>query len=129
MKASVCAMPFKSAKQRRYLHMIEPELAKRWEEEYGSGVKIPKNTNTRKSVATAKKKTTKKQGYNDRLDESLGERNKKNSQSKKDRRDESKGAEKAADKPAYSGNKSSNQGAKKKKPAAKKKKKAAAKKK
>jgi len=125
MKASVYAMPFKSAKQRRYLHMIEPELAKRWEEEYGSGVKMPKSTKSQKPVATAKKKTTKKQGYNDRLDESLGKKNGKEStkKSKKDRRDESKGAEKAAGKPAYSGNKSSNQGPKKKAPAKKKKKK------
>ncbi len=103
--------------------MVEPELAKRWEEEYGSGAKMPKSTKSRKPVATAKKKTTKKQGYNDRLDESLGERDGKEStksQSEKDRRDESKGAEKAAGKPAYSGNKSSNQG--KKKTTAKKKK-------
>ena len=46
--------------------------------------------------------TEKKQGYNDRLDESLGERNGKKSQSFKDRRDESKGAEKAAGNRAYS---------------------------
>ncbi len=60
----------------------------------------------------------KKQGYNARLDESLGARNGKAStkkQSYKARRDESKGAKKAAGKPAYSGNKSSNQGRKKKK--------------
>jgi hypothetical protein len=44
----------------------------------------------------------KKQGYNDRLDESLGARDGKKSQSFKDRRDESKGAEKAAGKRAYS---------------------------
>ena len=65
-----------------------------------------------------KKKTTKSQGYNSRLDESLGMRNGKEStkkQSMKARRDESKGAKKAAGKPAYSGNKSSNQGRKKKK--------------
>ena len=63
-----------------------------------------------------KKKKT--QGYNARLDESLGARNGKEStkkQSMKARRDESKGAKKAAGKPAYSGNKSSNQGRKKKK--------------
>jgi len=47
-------------------------------------------------------KTEKKQGYNDRLDESLGARDGKKSQSFKDRRDESKGAEKAADNRAYS---------------------------
>lgn len=57
----------------------------------------------------------KKQGYNDRLDESLGARNGKKSQSMKARRDESKAAEKRAGKPAYSGNKSSSQGRKKKK--------------
>tara|TARA_R110002073_G_scaffold239843_1_gene401554 strand:+ start:187 stop:408 length:222 start_codon:yes stop_codon:yes gene_type:complete len=47
-------------------------------------------------------KTTKTQGYNDRLDESLGARDGKKSQSFKDRRDESKGAEKAAGNKAYS---------------------------
>ena len=45
----------------------------------------------------------KKQGYNDRLDESLGARNGKKSQSLKSRRDESKGMEKAMGKGAYSG--------------------------
>ena len=40
-------------------------------------------------------KTAKTQGYNDRLDESLGARDGKKSQSFKDRRDESKGASKA----------------------------------
>ena len=45
----------------------------------------------------------KKQGYNSRLDESLGSKHKgKHSQSLKDRRDESKGAEKAAGNRAYS---------------------------
>ena len=47
-------------------------------------------------------KGSKKQGYDARLDESLGERDGKKSQSFKDRRDESKGAEKAAGKRAYS---------------------------
>ena len=45
----------------------------------------------------------KKQGYNARLDESLGERNRgSKSQSLKSRRDESKGNEKAMGKRAYS---------------------------
>ena len=45
----------------------------------------------------------KKQGYNSRLDESLGARNKtKKKQSLKSRRDESKGMEKAMGKKAYS---------------------------
>jgi hypothetical protein len=47
-------------------------------------------------------KTAKTQGYNDRLDESLGARDGKKSQSFKDRRDESKGVEKAAGNKAYS---------------------------
>ena len=45
----------------------------------------------------------KKQGYNARLDESLGERRGKKSQSMKSRRDESKGMEKSENKRAYSG--------------------------
>ena len=52
----------------------------------------------------------KKQGYNSRLDESLGAKNGKKSQSLKSRRDESKGMEKSSGKKAYSGNKSSSQG-------------------
>ena len=44
----------------------------------------------------------KKQGYNARLDESLGARRGKKSQSFKARRDESKGMEKASGKRAYS---------------------------
>ena len=50
---------------------------------------------------------SKEQGYDDRLDESLGMRNKgKKKQSMKDRRDESKGEEKAMGKRPYSGDKS-----------------------
>jgi hypothetical protein len=44
----------------------------------------------------------KKQGYNARLDESLGARNGKKSQSYKDRRDESKGIMKRYGKHPYS---------------------------
>ena len=43
----------------------------------------------------------KSQGYNSRLDESLGARRGKKSQSLKARRDESKGAKKAAGRRAY----------------------------
>ena len=46
----------------------------------------------------------KKQGYNSRLDESLGARNGKKSQSMKSRRDESKGMAKKTTGRAYSGN-------------------------
>jgi len=50
------------------------------------------------------------QGYNSRLDESLGSRNGKKGQSMKSRRNESKGMEKSMSKKAYSGNKGSSQG-------------------
>ena len=49
----------------------------------------------------ATKSLAKSQGYNDRLDESLGARKGKKTQSMKARRDESKGASKAAGKGAY----------------------------
>ena len=44
-----------------------------------------------------------KQGYNDRLDDSMGARNGKKKQSMKSRRNESKGTEKSMGKGAYSG--------------------------
>jgi len=31
-------MPYKSAKQRAYLHIHEPELAKKWDKKYGGEV-------------------------------------------------------------------------------------------
>jgi len=51
----------------------------------------------------------KSQGYNDRLDESLGARNGKKSQSMRARRHESEGMEKALGKAKFAGNKSSTQ--------------------
>lgn len=61
-----------------------------------------------------KEKTMKKQGYNSRLDESLGSRNKgKKKQTLKDRRDESKGMEKAEGKRAYASVKTMDKGSKK----------------
>ena len=51
----------------------------------------------------------KKQGYNARLDDSLGARNGKKSQSMKARRHESEGMEKALGKAKFAGNKSSAQ--------------------
>ena len=55
--------------------------------------------NTKKAATGG---SMKKQGYDDRLDESLGMSNGKNSQSMKARRNESKGMEKAMGKRAYS---------------------------
>ncbi len=36
-------MPFKSEKQRRYLWLHHPELARRWAKKYGSKIKKNKN--------------------------------------------------------------------------------------
>ena len=33
-------MPFKSEKQRRYMHANHPEIAKRWEKEYKKGGRV-----------------------------------------------------------------------------------------
>lgn len=58
----------------------------------------------------------KKQGYNARLDESLGMRHKgRKKQSLKARRDESKGMEKALKRPAYAAVKTMDRGSRKKK--------------
>ena len=51
-----------------------------------------------------------KQGYNARLDDSLGAKHGKKSQGMKARRDESEGMEKSMGKRKFSGNKSSGQG-------------------
>ena len=54
-------------------------------------------------MINCKEDEMKKQGFNAKLDESMGERNKgKKKQSMKSRRDESKGMEKAKGKRAYS---------------------------
>ena len=58
-------------------------------------------------------KKRKKQGYNDRLDESLGARNGKKSQSFKARRDEPKGMEKAMGRRAYASVKTMDKGKRK----------------
>lgn len=58
----------------------------------------------------------KKQGFNARLDESLGERHRgKKKQSLKGRRDESKGMEKASSRKAYASVKSMDKGSRKRK--------------
>lgn len=75
-----------------------------------AGTAKPPGGPKRTKSTTAKKTVAKKQGYNARLDESLGARNGKKTQSLKARRDESKGAEKSMGRKSYSGNKSSAQG-------------------
>tara|TARA_R100000458_G_scaffold59906_1_gene72598 strand:- start:1463 stop:2758 length:1296 start_codon:yes stop_codon:yes gene_type:complete len=69
---------------------------------------------TGKKATISKQKSTpvkmKKQGYNARLDDSLGAKHGKKSQSLKSRRDESEGMEKSMSKRKFSGNKSSAQG-------------------
>jgi len=59
-----------------------------------------------KNKIAAKSAMGESQGYNDRLDDSLGAKHGKKSQSKKDRRDESEGMEKSMGKRKYSGDKS-----------------------
>ena len=36
-------MPFKSEKQRKYMHANHPEIAKRWEKEYKEGGRVKVN--------------------------------------------------------------------------------------
>jgi hypothetical protein len=65
---------------------------------------------TAKQKARSKTPTKmKKQGYNARLDDSLGAKNGKKKQSMKSRRDESEGMEKSKGNKKFSGNKSSDQ--------------------
>jgi hypothetical protein len=64
----------------------------------------------KKGGAVMKAKGKGMQGYNARLDDSLGARKGKKKQSMASRRNESKGAKKAAGKKAYSGNRKSAQG-------------------
>jgi len=45
-------MPYKSAKQRRYMHAKHPDIAARWDAEYGGKV-------VKKKKATKKKKGAK----------------------------------------------------------------------
>lgn len=63
----------------------------------------------KKMVVTVMKKKMKKQGYDSRLDESMGARDGKKSQSYKDRRDESEGEERHKRRPKFSGNRRSHQ--------------------
>lgn len=61
----------------------------------------------KKMVAAVIKRKMKKQGYNDRLDESMGERDGKKSQSFRDRRDESEGEEESRKKRKFGAMRSS----------------------
>jgi hypothetical protein len=36
LHAGVVLMPYKSEKQRRYMHAKHPEIAKKWDKKYGS---------------------------------------------------------------------------------------------
>ena len=41
-------MPYKSAKQRRYMHAKHPEIAKRWDKKYGGKIVPAKKKAKRK---------------------------------------------------------------------------------
>ncbi|MBC8407144.1 MAG: hypothetical protein H8E12_00170 [Rhodobacteraceae bacterium] len=40
-------MPFKSEKQRKYMHANHPEIAQRWEKEYKKGGRVNLSTGTK----------------------------------------------------------------------------------
>ena len=52
-------MPFKSEKQRKYLHANHPEIAKRWEKEYKDGgpVRVAIARGCGKVMSDSRKKT------------------------------------------------------------------------
>jgi len=43
-------MPYKSAKQRAWMHINKPDIAKRWDKEYGSKIKKKKKSIARKVI-------------------------------------------------------------------------------
>ena len=45
-------MPYKSAKQRAYLHIHEPALAARWDKEYGGKI-VPSSRSKKAGAGTA----------------------------------------------------------------------------
>lgn len=49
-------MPYKSDKQRRYMHAKEPAIAARWDKEYGGKVTKSKKSKKGKIVKAAPKK-------------------------------------------------------------------------
>ena len=51
-------MPFKSKKQRAWMHKNKPKMAKKWEKKTSKGAKLP-----RKVKAKAKKKKPKRRKY------------------------------------------------------------------
>lgn len=41
-------MPYRSEKQRRFMHAKHPKIAKRWDKKYGSKIKSKKKSTRRK---------------------------------------------------------------------------------
>lgn len=41
-------MPYRSAKQRRYMHAKHPEIAKKWDKKYGGKIQPKKSTKKKK---------------------------------------------------------------------------------
>ena len=96
--------------EKEEISRVDKEIRKNEGYKAGGMMKDKEGRAMKKGGATMKAKGKGTQGYNARLDESLGMRKGKKKQSMKARRDESKGAKKAAGKKAYSGNRSSAQG-------------------
>ena len=59
-------MPFKSERQRRWVHINEPAMAKKWEEHTPKGKKLSKKVKKKK-----KRKKTRKESFEFVLDEIL----------------------------------------------------------
>ena len=55
-------MPFRSQAQRSYLYATHPDIARRWQAEYGQG-KLPKRVAVKKTKKGRKRKKLKKSGY------------------------------------------------------------------
>ena len=57
-------MPFKSKKQRKWMHANEPEMADKWEKETPKGKALPEKVKTRKKSTKEKKKGAKRTAKN-----------------------------------------------------------------
>src|SRR5210317_550877 len=104
-------MPSKSKKQQDFMAAVanNPKFAKKAGVPQSVGkdyVEADKMKGMKKYQAGGMPMGMKKQGYNDRLDESMGARNGPRMQGMEARRDESEGMEKAMGKRKFAGNKS-----------------------
>ena len=55
-KRRIKKMPFKSKKQRAWMHKNKPKMAKKWEKETRKGAKLPTKVKKKKTARRRKKK-------------------------------------------------------------------------